>query len=617
MRDLPEAIKNSELFPPLMHNVSYIVRKLFFHHEATTHVQSAMQLNRLMAKVMQHHVRQSVFIVFLTISAGAPYVVFGETTAAPATAEKPPYVTKESIDTTIQDAFLKFNQAAAIPGAVYLQLQAISDAKEIAASLKIAAKGDPNERYVLFRVGELENQIWLEEQDLEQTKREKNQKIINSLVMQFNNELAKKRPDFTVLAAVTDQMTTIDKQKADEVRLSLNDRQRNLSREVGSTIEKLLARNDAFAAQKELDYCCQNRAWLTVPAEKLKLAEASIQSQIDVAHLKKLVYETLDSADKMVGQTKFLHARSALQTFNVRMESMQKVLAIRDRNECNARAGLLSQRIEAQEDSLISANLAILTDRGIDAAIDYLEFTLRPAEILPEKIAKVDLAIRAVPIVRARASDAKVLKELDELAAASSDNGLSMEAVAATVQKRAQLRADSIRAIEAKNAQLALRAHRGEAARAERVRKKEEHRLARIRAAEEKVAEAARRKELKARTRNKKTTAETRTESSAAIQSVAVADKSSAATPLLLVEQQTTAVSTAKASVNQFVLAQNQELARRDLSRIYQMLDANENGAAYTAFQKSRDYLRHHLNPEVFAALKACVDQAYAQPIGP
>ena len=82
---------------------------------------------------------------------------------------------------------------------------AISSAKQIASRLKNLAKGDPNEKYVLWKVGELERQIHLEESGLVLEKSQNRQKLMNDLVGPFNAEIAKRRPYFSVLSELHDQ----------------------------------------------------------------------------------------------------------------------------------------------------------------------------------------------------------------------------------------------------------------------------------------------------------------------------------------------------------------------------------------------------------------------------
>ena len=69
---------------------------------------------------------------------------------------------------------------------------AISSAKQTAARLKSIARGNPNEKYILWKVGELESQIYLEESGMLLEKNQRRQKQVNDLVGPFNTEIGKR-----------------------------------------------------------------------------------------------------------------------------------------------------------------------------------------------------------------------------------------------------------------------------------------------------------------------------------------------------------------------------------------------------------------------------------------
>ena len=130
------------------------------------------------------------------------------------------YVPKIVIDTLVEQAFVGLNIAAdGMPGEDRRREEAIAEAKKIANRLRLEAQGDPNERYILWKTGELEGQILLEERDLILRQLEKKQKESNAVVSVFNRELGKKRPDFMVLKKAIDDMDRIDPRKARELRV--------------------------------------------------------------------------------------------------------------------------------------------------------------------------------------------------------------------------------------------------------------------------------------------------------------------------------------------------------------------------------------------------------------
>ena len=98
---------------------------------------------------------------------------------------KKEYLSQTTIDTLVQQAFVNINASAGadVPDADARHWQAVIDAKETVAKLKALAKGDPNEKYVLWKVNELEYQVFLEEREmvLKKRKKEKKRKIFRSL----------------------------------------------------------------------------------------------------------------------------------------------------------------------------------------------------------------------------------------------------------------------------------------------------------------------------------------------------------------------------------------------------------------------------------------------------
>ena len=175
------------------------------------------------------------------------------------------YVSKTVIDTLIQQAFVNLNATIdGMPGSDFRHLQAVSEAKKTAAKLRAAAQGDPNERYILWKTGELESQILLEERDLLLQQLDKRQKEKNAIIAIFNRELGKKRPEFAVLKKSIDNMKVIDPAKTGEMQRSFDQRDVNISREIVYKLEKALQAGDPVKMQGEFDYCKKNRQYLTI-----------------------------------------------------------------------------------------------------------------------------------------------------------------------------------------------------------------------------------------------------------------------------------------------------------------------------------------------------------------
>jgi hypothetical protein len=345
-------------------------------------------------------------------------------------------------------------------------------------------------------------------------------------------------------------------------------------------------------------------------------------------------------------------------------------------NEAQGRYQSLLAVIEHKEDSLVGVNLELLQKAGLDAAIDYMEFTLRRCEVLPEKIARVDAAILATPLAGASPEDEEVSEEMSGLGLdESADNGsLSLAAVQLAVQKRAQARADSLKKIEDAQAKTDEARKKRELATQEREQRKQAKQLAREQRRKDK--EAARRQRLAER-ESKKTKPATHQAATSGITLDSVSAKQKMLEIYTLLESNSIAeaydmfaaseqalqqnihydvfmmlkytVSDAHASLSQqgeasagtvpqVVLVEktvepapaptaagaaspesNEAIARQKMTYIYKLLEQNDVAGAYDSFQKLRPKLQKYLSADLFEMLQVTVDQSYqdfARPAG-
>ena len=136
-------------------------------------------------------------------------ILFGMIFNGASAGENRKYMQRMTVDTLIQQAFVNLNAAGGdMPGSDLRRRQAIEDAKKVTVKLRSMARGDPNEKYVLWKTGELESQILLEERDIILKKLEKNQKERNAVIDVYNKEVGKKRPDFIILKKAIDEART-------------------------------------------------------------------------------------------------------------------------------------------------------------------------------------------------------------------------------------------------------------------------------------------------------------------------------------------------------------------------------------------------------------------------
>ena len=251
----------------------------------------------------------SIILLFFFFSPGK-----NQTFAAP----NKKYLSKGFIDGSIGRAFYVLTEAASVAGVGFRQREAIAEAKKIARNLRELAKGDPNERYVIWKVGELEAQIYLEERDLVLQQMQKGQQDVNQLIVRFNAEVGKSRPDFATLKRIHTLMSRLDVSKANEVASSFNKRYRAISKEVLYSIEKNLANRNLEKAQEELGYCLRNRSYLAISESQYSSIETRVVGLTFAAAEKPFIKAEVDSAFKCISANRISEARNLISSAKIR-----------------------------------------------------------------------------------------------------------------------------------------------------------------------------------------------------------------------------------------------------------------------------------------------------------
>lgn len=364
-----------------------------------------------------------------------------------------PYLSQEYVDTMVQNAFYGFVEAAEFGGTEMLQTRAIDRAKKVAEELKKLAVGDPNRRYVLWRVSELEQQIYYEEEELLLKKMYKNQKAINVLCNKFNEEVGKKRPNFGNLIAIHSSMLNLDPHKADELAWLIEDRDRNISREVSFACERYLLFGAYDNAKKEFEYIKKNRKYLFIPDGTFESFENRIHKKIEADDMVANIETYYRDIIAEINKTNIGKARHGIAFFEDRLQRVHTMLPYKKYSQFRKKLNGFSEMIAQKEDSLVYQNMTLIHENKIDEAIDYMDNVLRKRGVSNEKIAMVDKTIMVLPgRKRVSATDKSVDRELLALTSTSEDNnGFSFGDVAAKMKAKM----DSVQAYEAEQRRLA------------------------------------------------------------------------------------------------------------------------------------------------------------------
>lgn len=544
---------------------------------------------------------------------------------------KKEYLSQTTIDTLIQQAFVNINASAGadVPDADARHRQAVIDAKETVAKLKALAKGDPNEKYVLWKVNELEYQVFLEERDMVLKNTQKGKKEENIQIAEFNKELGKKRPDFIALNMICHGMNAMDRIKENEMQRSMEQRSVAITRDVVMIIEKALVAGDQKVSQKEFDYCSKNRTVLKIPPDKFNWFGMKIQAQSEAIEEERSIDRELNIAGPFLSHNKIGIVWKSITDLQGRLYRITPDLPIKDRDAYAAKINFLINAVNHKEDSLVAFCRSVLKTKGEDAAFDYLEHVLRPCGVSEAKIGQTNAQILHTNGPDRNSGDAAVNRQLEAANAPENNNsGINLGDVRLIAKKKAQQHADSVHAAEEEKA----RNRRVEQARDDSIKQLEEKQASQAALLENEKKANNRAMDIYTLIGENKTEEAHKIFNSARkdlekylsknaygqLQEMVLQtsemprqrDDRNEGGGLLLVSKSPSTGAQSPDGSGQNSDA-DREKAKQVITQIYDLIEANKIEAAYKRFVQVRRPLEKFLDKEAFAMLETSVVQAY------
>jgi hypothetical protein len=476
-------------------------------------------------------------------------------------------MTQAYVDTTVMRAIFVLNEASAqYSASSNRQSHAVSQARTILSELKFKAKGDINERYALMKIQEVEAQIYLEEEEMRRIADDRRILTANQLVLQYNGEVGKMRPDFAMLKGLFRRMAEVDTRQANNLANSYNNRYRQISRDAMYALEKALAANDYDMARRELEYCDKNKNYLLISSSQL----ASQRERLDKIHSAQnelpRIISSIDEGEKAYRELRLSESRTSLTMAQSRLNGIRPYLASNDGASAAAKADRALRALDFREDSLVAVAMVVLDSQGPDAAIEYLQEVLQKRmNISFERASVVDQAIMKLRPERALESKVKMV----EADTTGSDKDYAMVvSVQNKAMRRAQEKADSLRIVRDRAANISINIYtlleHNKSKDASRLFNKEKAFLS------------------------------------------SVMDKNAFA--MLDASVQNGAVSAAAAGAN---ADKNKKKAEGYMTEIYSLLEKNNIKGAYQRFNKYKKPLGKYLDKESYNMLELTVVQSY------
>jgi hypothetical protein len=361
-------------------------------------------------------------------------------------AEKSEYVGQNVIDSLVDRAFFILNSAGD-PASGLTQGEAVSSAKTIAVRLRKIAESDPNRKYILFRTGELENQIYLEEEGLLMEKEKYRQKSANDLVPLFNAELGRQRPDFKNLWSIQKQMAAIDANMAIDVENSIRKRASALAKEAPFFFETDLDEGKTDDARSELAYCQVNGAYLGLSPSRCATLEAKLNAKVNSDDERELVIKALERFKTAVKCNNLSGARTEYRYLGGKIKALRSAIQSYEWVRLNRDFELFTSKFERKTDSLCAVAVTLLHKRGPGAASAFID-TMRITGVDAERVNGVEqMVLETVVAEKQRARMASTTADAPEAAAVESDSGQGnqmLDDLLALARKRAKEKDDSL-----------------------------------------------------------------------------------------------------------------------------------------------------------------------------
>ena len=305
-------------------------------------------------------------------------------------------LSQSHVDSLISHAFYLLATAGDQTGTGYSQQEAIERCRSIIRNLKLQAQGDFNEKYILWKVSELEGQLHLEDQEVRQKASDTRQMHINALVPAFNAHIGNRRPDFAALHELHARMADLDATKGNEIAGIINRRREAIRREVVAALQRSLDEQDLESARRDIAYCDNQRPYLGVSTTQYARLLARVQAQVSIDGELAMLDSVLLRVEAQLENNHLGTAHENISFVTTRLEHIRPSTIARVWDRYHFRTRRLARVLEQKEDSLVSVAHSLINDKGSVAARAFLDTVLIPVGVSVPKRGAVDFALLEV-----------------------------------------------------------------------------------------------------------------------------------------------------------------------------------------------------------------------------
>ncbi len=292
------------------------------------------------------------------------------------------------------------------------QLEAIDQAEQILTHLRSLAQNDRNRKYILFRANELEQQIVLEKEEYATISENDRIRSMNQLVNAFNQETAKPRPDFSTLWKIHSNMTSINSDKAKEIKWLIDDRVMNINHELTFVLDNALLGDVYKNVEEELIYLQRNNSFLKIPPDKVSHISQYIEKKQKADALRASLLPQIAQANKEIHEFHIKKAWNRLISLRKNLKSIHPYTDTKEFSQLKTSIKSSWRRLVIVEDSLVRENVALIKKGDSEGAVDYCSNVLRAFGVKQNKIALVEKVILEMPQPENKELNRKINQEV-------------------------------------------------------------------------------------------------------------------------------------------------------------------------------------------------------------
>ena len=334
------------------------------------------------------------------------------------------YLSQDAIDKMVQGAYYKFVSASGASGGSG-QKRAVESAQGTVERLKKLAEDDPNQRYILSKVAELESQISLEQEEMSLKWQYARVASINELVPLFNETLAKRGPSFGQLHSIYNRMVAIDVEKSNVLASKINQKSSAVTNDIRNQMHTSFRANNYKSIGKTYSYAVKNRKYLEISDSEFRGWGKKIDAKRSADYLTKMLSERVAAIETMINESHLDEAKRNILAIKTESKNASAQLSHSFNSYIANQLNHLSARIQAEERRMVIYTLSLIKRDDIKGAEKYLQEVVIPSGVSLNARAEISQALLVAtegPQLSSDAVDSKVAAVTTASTVVSADN---------------------------------------------------------------------------------------------------------------------------------------------------------------------------------------------------